>query len=461
MAPIPAYMPAPVASRAPQTPTPTPMWQSGQQYTVPPMPTQTRTPYPTPFLPGDSRPMLPMDPSQDLGYQQWLAQRGLPSAFSQSGQQAQQQSIFAPVQQMAEKKATGWLEDQGKSALDDIFFSGSGGSGAIPSGSGASDVLGGLASPTMPGNPAGLPTIANAEGLPALAGESSLMSVGLPAGVALATILAGRSGLNMLRGKQKNWKDASLVDNAGRVALATGTFGLSEVANKFFGGHKTTRERAKGNTTELLKKYTDDPEYQNFVKGMREQFNSAPPDPSKPYAGGKYRTWDEYKKAGLEAGDLTGVKGNLDLGQEYTRLTPEQKKAFTQQLIDGDFYHSSKGEVEVKDLNRARKILQSMTANGFKPIPTDSSTNGDPKTGKDKPSVFNDPNLQKLRPITINGATQQSGKWVDKDGNPVSGIDPGYNMGNRFVPDQVQVQRSNTRSPGIDKNGKRISYGGR
>lgn len=434
--PIPAYMPIPVATAAPQTPTPTPMWQAQPAYG--PMPQNTRTPYPTPPT---------MDPSQDLGYQQWLAQRGLPSAFSGSGQQAAQQDILSPIKGMAEKKATGWLEDQGKSAIDDIFFSGSGSAmGSIPSTpTVGADVL--SMGQTMPGIG---PTLGNAAGLPPVTGaESSIMSVGLPAGVALATFMAGRSGLRMLQGKQKNWKDASLADNAGRVALATGTFGMSEVANKLFGGHKTTRERSKGNTTELLKKYTDDPEYQNFVKGMREQFNSAPPDPSKPFGGGKYSTFDEYERAGLDAGDLTGVKGNLELGQEYTRLTPEQKKAFTQTQIDKKRFKSSKGEVNNIDLDSARNDLAEFIKGGGKT--------------QNVSGVINSPdsNFQKLRPVSIGGATQQGGKWVDKDGNPVNSIDPGFTMGNRFVPDQVQVQRSNTRSPGIGKDGKRINYGGR
>lgn len=440
--PIPAYMPMPQPSALPQTSTltPTPMWQAGA-------PAIMRTPYPTPFLPGFSQPMGPMDPSQDPGYQAWLAQRGLPNAYSASGQRATQSSVLDPIKQMAEKKATGWLEDQGKSALEGAFGGAGGAEVASQLGSSAGSTIGADVLSLGPTMPSVGPTITNAANLP-VAGESSLMSVGLPAGVALATILAGRSGLRMLQGKQKNWKNASLADNAGRVALATGTFGMSEIANKLFGGHRSTRDRARGNTSELLDKFKDDPQYQDFVKGMRAQYDSAPPDPSKPFGGGRYATWDEYTRAGLDAGDLTGVKGNLDLGQEYTRLTPEQKKAFTQMQIDKRRYNSRKGEVESTDINAARNDLMEFIKSGGK-APAGSGVLSNP-----------DSNFQKLRPVSIGGATQQGGHWVDKDGKTITGdIDPGFTMGNRFVPDQVQVQRSSTRSPGIDKNGNRISYG--
>jgi len=68
---------------------------------------------------------------------------------------------------------------------------------------------------------------------------ASLASAAPIAGVALAAGLAGRYGVRALQGKTKNWKDAPLADNLGRLALMAPTFGGSELynylGNKFSG----------------------------------------------------------------------------------------------------------------------------------------------------------------------------------------------------------------------------------
>ena len=126
------------------------------------------------------------------------------------------------------------------------------GAGAAPATQFADILSMGQTMPAIPGesiiSASGIgPTVANAAALPTAApvAESALTSVGLPAAAVVAAALAGRSGFNMLTGKQKNWKDAGLVDNIGRVALAGGTFGLSEVANKLFGGGKLMSGKSK------------------------------------------------------------------------------------------------------------------------------------------------------------------------------------------------------------------------
>lgn len=189
-------------------------------------------------------------------------------------------------------------------------------------------------------------------------GAAAATPVALPAAVAIATALEGRSALRMATGKSKNWKQASVADNAGRALLAMSTFGGSEAANylknNLIGRHRTTRQLAKGNTSELRKSGADDATWQDYVSGMRDQYASAPT--GKAFAG-KYDSFDEYKKGGLEAGDLTGVLGNLRLGPEYGKLSFDKQKQFTQSLIDSDQYFSKKGEVDVKDLELAKKKL--------------------------------------------------------------------------------------------------------
>lgn len=140
---------------------------------------------------------------------------------------------------------------------------------------------------------------------------------------------------------------------AGLAALgALGGGGLT----KLF-GHETTRDVAKKHTSQLLNQGKDDPTYQNYVQGMREQYNSAAPDPSKPFHGGQYGSWDEYKKAGLDAADLTGVYGNIKtFGQEWASLSQEQRQAVTKGIIDAGLYESKKGEVEITDPSKAKEI---------------------------------------------------------------------------------------------------------
>lgn len=138
----------------------------------------------------------------------------------------------------------------------------------------------------------------------------------------------------------------ALAASAGLGALGGG--GLTSLF-----GHETTRQLAQKHTSKLLGQ-SDDPNYQNYVQSMRDQYNAAPPDPTKPYHGGQYSSFDEYKRAGLDASDLTGVYGNLKTyGPEWANLTQEQRKAVTQANIDSGLYSSKKGEVEITDTAKA------------------------------------------------------------------------------------------------------------
>lgn len=132
--------------------------------------------------------------------------------------------------------------------------------------------------------------------------------------------------------------------------------------------HETTRDKQKKVTKDLLSK-SDDPTYQAYVRGMREQFNSAPT--GKAFHGGDYGSFDEYKAAGLDAADLTGVERNLRYGPEYAALSFDQKKAFTQKNIDAGNYKSEKGGVQFVDQKKADEIWQAMKQAGFA-VPTSS-----------------------------------------------------------------------------------------
>lgn len=177
------------------------------------------------------------------------------------------------------------------------------------------------------------------------------MGFGPMAAIAGSTYLGGEAAYDMLKGRKPG--------TPGRVILGMATGGLSEVANKFL-GHESTRDHARKNTSRLQGMGEDDGNWQSYVAGMREQYNSAPVDPSKPFAG-KYGSWNEYKSAGLEANDLTGVYGNLStFGPEWASLSQEDRIRVTQSLIDNDLYDSKKGEVIITDPEKAREIYSTV-----------------------------------------------------------------------------------------------------
>ena len=182
--------------------------------------------------------------------------------------------------------------------------------------------------------------------------------------------------------------------------------------------HESTRDVAKKHTSGLLGLGKDDPTWQGYVTGIREQFNAAPPDPSKPYLGGKYASFNEYKTAGLQAPDLLGVYGNLNtFGPEWAHLTPEQQTKVTQGIINAGLYDSKKGEVIITDPDAARKIKDDVVGGKVNP------TGGLVAVGQNEPA----------RVIT---------------GTPTTPISSGPGL---------VLKRSSTQSPGIGLDGRPIN----
>lgn len=186
----------------------------------------------------------------------------------------------------------------------------------------------------------------------AAAPEAGFMGSGLGLGplaaIAAQTYLSGQAGWDELHGKKPNL--------LARGALDLTTFGLNEAALPFL-THKTTRQVAQDHTADLLGQNTDDKTYQDYVTQQRQGFNSGPTDPSKPFGAGKYGSWDEYKTAGLDPNDLSGVYGNIKtFGPEWANLSQPQRVAVTKGIIDAGLYDSSKGEVEITDPAKAQEI---------------------------------------------------------------------------------------------------------
>lgn len=241
--------------------------------------------------------------------------------------------------------------------LPGLFSLGGGGAGSTGTGAGV------LAGETGAGLATTGGEVAAGTAAPGVTASGLLSGVAVPAAVVAGTYLGGKALYDMYKGEKPN--------TAGRVIAGMATGGLSEVA-KATGllGHKSTRDRQADVTDRLMEQSGNDVNAQNYVSGMRKQFESAPTDPSKPFAG-KYGSWNEYEKAGLEAGDLTGVEGNIETytPQVWANLTQEQRQAVTQKNIDSGLYYSEDGGVKIKDPATAKQNLDAVLTPAATPPP--------------------------------------------------------------------------------------------
>lgn len=349
-----------------------------------------------------------------LSYEQWLAARGGGNPYAPVPQQ--QQASSPDVGSLIDKIAAGkGVESAVSSAV----------SGAAPTISQAT-AMGNLGAPGLSelgianaGDVSGLSGLSSlsaptAPGIMDLGGIGGAGNVILPAAGAIGAydVLShnygpGRGGLE---GAASGAAIGSYFGPTGAL-VGGGIGGLVGLGKGLF-KHETTRQHAQKDTAAMRAAFPDDATYQAYVNGMRQQYDSAPPDPSKPFHNGQYGSWSEYQKAGLDAKDLTGVKGNIDtFGADWAHLSQDQRQAVTQKLIDANLYNSKRGEVEVTDANKAKQIYADMAKGGFK-IPVATAA---PVTAM--PSV-----------------------------SAVTGTQ------------QTMIPRTQTRSPGIGLNGQRIKY---
>jgi hypothetical protein len=182
---------------------------------------------------------------------------------------------------------------------------------------------------------------------------------------------AALAGLDAITGG-KATKTLMDINTAQNKVMDRIDFGLGKnIRSKVF--HQSTKGVQEMHSGQLMQQ-SDDPQWQGYVGAMRSQVAEGPKDKSKPFAG-KYKTFNEYKQAGLEAGDLTGVYGNLDAFKpdyaekagvpNWSQLSFDQQKAVTQRLIDEDMYSSKKGEVVIADKEKARRIYEDMYKTQF------------------------------------------------------------------------------------------------
>lgn len=350
-------------------------------------------------------------PPRPMSYQDWLAQRGM----AQQQQPQQPSPGFSSIAEMLGG-------DQVFETLPGMFSGGS-----APVTDAAANAAFNAAGMEASGAPM---TLAEIPGAPVAPGPFSFGGIG-SAGNAILPVAGAIGAYDLFKNKRRGARGIGQGAASG-AALGSyfGPWGAG--AGAILGGaagalqRESTRDVQKRHTKDLENVAPNDPIYQAYVRGMREQHNSEPPDPSKPFAG-KYGSWDEYKKAGLEAADLTGVHGNIkEYGPEWAKLSFDQQKAITQANIDAGNYDSRKGEVNFVDRNKARQIFDQFKANGF--------------------------NVPAAAPPAAQGNVQQA----IADVNSSTGF-----KGPLMIPQATApqpIKRSMTRSPGIGLDGKRIKY---
>lgn len=339
---------------------------------------------------------------------------------------------------------------------------------------------------------AGLSAAQGGANLAAAAGSATAASVAPYAGLVMGaynTHNAAQDG-----SLTRNQKGSEVMKQVGLTAADYFTFGLSSLADglirstgtgakwgkkiddltsKTFGakaigsvlGGLDTKHTQLKNTKDLFKEAEKlketNPGYAAYLQGARRETIEKPKAHKEgKYFAGKYKNFDEYKKAGLQAADLTHVLGNLQtFGPEWANLSEEQRQAVTQGIIDNDLYISDKGEVNIRKENRerAKQIYDEVAASGFAKKPMVASQEEKPmeqdlrRQGFQIPRAAGDGNrmliqqqvAEKFPGVLLNGQRGLpvgfdnnfgGGYWVDREGNRVEGIDPGFNVGNRFVP---------------------------
>lgn len=212
----------------------------------------------------------------------------------------------------------------------------------------------------------------------------------------LASLADGVSGGRVSKGLGK-------LSDVNQKVEDTLSFGLSsKIKDKIF--HQSTIGKQMSNTGQLLEQGKDDKAYLDYVNAVRGGVTKDRVLGDKPFAGGKYATWDEYKAAGLDPKDLSGVYGNIQTyGPEWAHLTEDQRQAVTKANIDANLYTTNKGDVEITDLAKALANKDQVLKNYKAPPPGATS----PGQGNTPQSNFNDPLITKPLITNLNQKANQ------------------------------------------------------
>jgi len=203
--------------------------------------------------------------------------------------------------------------------------------------------------------------------------SSGLMGLAPYAGVAAGLYLGGKGISNYLKGKDHWDPKDDPMGAASRATLGIATGGLSEVARYFgIGRHKSTKQYQDERWGKLSP----------AAQGLRGA--NHPEGDDGIWKTGKYagQKWSFEKARDLATEDPThfvGVLGNLEaFGDEWLGLPLDKQKEIVSRLNNENLYYSDKGDVLLKNKDRARQIKDEVLS-GQSAVIT-------PQTSKDKPA---------------------------------------------------------------------------
>jgi hypothetical protein len=179
------------------------------------------------------------------------------------------------------------------------------------------------------------------------AGWQSAATSGPLIPVALATMLGAKGAKDFFSGKKtKGWEGWG-----GRATIGVATGGLSEVARLAgFGGKKSTADYDKERKEKVINKgNTGWADY--YSKESQAPDKMATPAGIRRGADGSWVKED----GSWDAREYAGVQGNADtFGDDWFKLSDEQRDRLVTQFKDAGLYHKDKGDVLISDGKQAK-----------------------------------------------------------------------------------------------------------
>lgn len=212
-------------------------------------------------------------------------------------------------------------------------------------------------------------------------GNFGSMGIGPQAGIVAGTALTAKGVKDLIDGKKS--------DPLTRGVTAMSTFGFSEGARALgFGDHKSTKEIQSDKWSDMVKegKLTKEQADHFYFKGAEKDDQIYDEGPRK----GQKWSWEgALEDAKKDPKHFAAVAGNIDtLGQDFWKLSDQQRDTWVKTLIDNDQYYSSKGMINIKDQDFARQAHQDVLS-GKIPLlaaTVDPNAPATDKSGSKKPS---------------------------------------------------------------------------
>lgn len=234
-------------------------------------------------------------------------------------------------------------------------------------------------------------------------------------------------------------------------------FGLQRAVDaKLF--HQSTKGVQMEHSGQLAERAPDDQQYQDYLGAARWGGKYGVEKGANPFFNGKYASWDDYKRGGLDATDLSGVYGNINVyGPDWAHLTDEQRRAVTQANIESNLYNSKKGEVYITDRDKAKENFANVMKGFQAGVQTTTQATGVApiQPGQTPMTTVNAAKIQPLQPGFTPQATAGFATGGVQPAQPALAQAAAQGV---TMPPLVPYIRQTTLSPGIGLDGRRIVY---